>query len=153
MLNNVSLMGRVGRDPEIRTGNSGEFGWFTIAVDRDYRDKQTGERPVDWFRVAVFRQTATFCQQYVHKGMTIGVSGRLQTRKIKDKAGNETTLTEVLANNVYFAEPAQGGQNRQQASGFQSQQPREYQTAGPKPQYSRSGGFQDLEDDDSSLPF
>lgn len=121
MLNNVTLMGRLTKDPEIRTTGSGiPTTTFSIAVDRDYG--KDGKRETDFPTIVAWRGTAEFVGKYFRKGSMIVVSGRLQTRNFTDKEGNKRSATEVVADNVYFGEGkrdgAQSGAPADSAGGY-----------------------------------
>ena len=104
MLNNVILMGRLTRDPELRrTGNGTAVASFSLAVDRDFKN-QSGEKETDFIDVVVWRGTAEFVCKYFAKGRMAVVSGRLQARDWKDDAGNKRRSVEVVADNVYFGD-------------------------------------------------
>ena len=82
MLNKVFIMGRLGADPELRRTQSGiSVTSFRLAVDRDFKDKQTGERATDWIDVTAWRQTGEFVSRYFTKGRTAVVEGRLQVQE------------------------------------------------------------------------
>ena len=101
MLNNITIMGRLTADPELRTTSSGrEIASFTVAVDRDF--KQNGETVTDFIRCQAWASTATFVGQYFAKGRLICVNGRLQSRNYEDKNGNKRTAWEVIADRVWF---------------------------------------------------
>lgn len=103
-LNRVTIMGRMTKDPELRTTPAGvSVASFSIAVDRDFRDKQ-GEKQTDFFDVTAWRGTAEFISRNFGKGRMIVVDGRLQMRKWTDKDGNTRTAAEILAENVYFGD-------------------------------------------------
>lgn len=105
MLNHIVIMGRLTRDPELKTTNSGiPVVSFSIAVDRDFADKETGERGVDFIEVTAWRHTAEFVSRYFTKGRMAVVSGRLQTRNWTDKDGNKRKAVEIVADNVYFGD-------------------------------------------------
>lgn len=107
MLNRVILTGRLVRDPELRqTSNGNAVASFTLAVGRDYRDKDTGEIPVDFVNVVAWRHVAEFVSQYFGKGKMAVVEGRLQVRDWADKDGNKRHTVEVVASSIYFAESA-----------------------------------------------
>ena len=92
MLNKIFLMGRLARDPELRRTQSGTpVVSFRLAVDRDFKDKATGERSTDWIDVVAWRQTAEFVSRYFTKGRMAVVEGRLQIRDWTDKEGNKRT--------------------------------------------------------------
>lgn len=105
MLNRILIMGRLGRDPEIRTTQSGiPVASFSLAVDRDFKDKTTGERETDWINVTAWRATAELAEKYLAKGRMCVVDGRLQMRKWTDKDGNDRISAEVVAGSIYFAD-------------------------------------------------
>ena len=102
MLNRIILMGRLARDPELRRTQAGvPVASFRLAVDRDFRDKTTGERATDWIDVVAWRQTGEFVSRYFSKGRMAVVEGRLQMRDWTDKDGNRRISAEVVADNVY----------------------------------------------------
>lgn len=102
MLNHISIMGRLVRDPELRHTKSGTaVASFTVAVERDFGDKQT-----DFIDCVAWRNTAEFVYKYFDKGSMAAVSGRLQSRKWEDNNGNKRVNWEVLADSVYFGESA-----------------------------------------------
>lgn len=104
MLNHVTIMGRLARDPELRRTSSGlAVASFTLAVERDVAEN--GERGVDFVECVAWRNTAEFVQRYFVKGQMAIVSGRLQLREWTDKSGMKRKTAEVVANNVYFGEP------------------------------------------------
>ena len=105
MLNHIVLMGRLTRDPELRSTQSGTpVASFTLAVDRDYAPKDGGERQTDFIDVVAWRQTGEFVSKYFQKGSMAVVTGRLQLRDWQDKEGNRRRSAEVIAESVYFAE-------------------------------------------------
>lgn len=86
MLNKVCIMGRLTRDPELRHTQSGTaVASFSLAVDRDFKDKQTGEKATDFIDVVAWRGTAEFVSRFFSKGRMAVVDGRLQTRSYEDK--------------------------------------------------------------------
>ena len=105
MLNRIIIMGRLARDPELRRTQAGvPVTSFRLAVDRDFKDKTTGERGTDWIDVVAWRQTGEFVSKYFTKGSMAVVSGRLQIRDWTDRDGNKRRSAEVVADNVYFGE-------------------------------------------------
>ena len=104
MLNNVIIMGRLTRDPELRRTQSGTaVTSFTMAVDRDFKS-QSGEKETDFIDVVAWRSTAEFVAKYFTKGRMVVVEGRLQIRDWTDKDGNKRRNAEVLADNIYFGD-------------------------------------------------
>ena len=112
-LNNVTIMGRLTRDPELRrTGSGIAVASFTVAVDRDFGGRDGGEKETDFIDCVAWRQTGEFVSKYFTKGSMIVVSGRLQIRNWTDKEGNKRRSAEVIADNVYFGDskPKDGGE-------------------------------------------
>lgn len=156
MLNRIVLMGRLTRDPELRHTQTGTpVASFTLAVDRDFKDKQTGEKATDFIDIVAWRQTAEFVSRFFTKGRMAVVEGRLQIRDWNDKEGNKRRSAEVVADNVYF------GDSKRDGEGAGSYAPPPYGGyAAPAPVQNGyaapSGGgdqFADLSDDDGELPF
>lgn len=107
MLNEVILMGRLTRDPDVRmTQNGTTAANFSLACERDYAP-QGQDRETDFFDVVAFRNTADFVGRYFAKGQLVAVKGRLQQRDWTDKQGNKRRTTEILADRCYFAEKQQ----------------------------------------------
>ena len=101
MINNVVIMGRLTKDPELKTTQSGlSVVSFTVAVERKFQ--KSGERQADFRNVVAWRQTAEFVEKYFTKGSMIAVQGSIQTRKYEDKNGNKRTAVEIVADNVSF---------------------------------------------------
>lgn len=109
MLNQIVIMGRLTRDPELRyTQAQKPVASFTLAVDRDYTD-ESGDRPTDFVDCVAWRSTAEFVSKYFQKGSMAVVSGRLQFRDWKDREGGKRRSAEILVESVYFgaSKPAQ----------------------------------------------
>lgn len=105
MLNQINIMGRLTKDPELRrTGSGTAVASFTIACDRDFSNKESGEKETDFIDCVAWRSTAEFLEKYFSKGRMIVVSGRLQKRNYTDKDGNKRYATEVVADSVYFGD-------------------------------------------------
>ena len=104
MLNKTILMGRLTRTPELRhTSNGTAVSSFSLAIERDYKDSESGERITDFFDIVAWRQTAEFVSKYFSKGQMMAVDGRLQTRTWLDNEGGTRRAIEVVADNIYFA--------------------------------------------------
>ena len=142
MLNHITIMGRLTRDPEMRrTGSGVPVTSFTIACDRDFSGKGS-EKETDFIDVTAWRNTAEFVNSYFTKGRLAVVSGRLQIRSWTDKDGNKRKSAEVVADNVYFAD------SKKDDSGS---------SYSPAPAYTEpatapASDFAVLDDDDSQLP-
>ena len=136
MLNRIVIMGRLVRDPELRTTQSGiSVTSFTVAVDRDFKNRESGEKSTDFIDVVAWRQTAEFVCKYFAKGSLAVVEGRLQIRDWKDRDGNNRRSAEVVADNVYF------GSSRRD-SGGDSYGPPPYGNPAPSYGGSQYGGSQ-----------
>ena len=110
MLNHITIMGRLTRDPELRrTGGGTAVTSFTVAVDRDFSPKD--EKETDFIDCVAWRQTGEFVSKYFTKGRMAVVSGRLQIRAWTDKDGNKRRSAEVVADNVYFGDSRRNGDN------------------------------------------
>lgn len=111
MLNHITIMGRLTRDPEMRHTTQGTaVTSFTVAVDRDYTGRNGGEKQTDFIDCVAWRQTGEFVNTYFAKGSMAAVSGRLQSRKWEDRDGNKRVNWEVVADNVYFADTKRGNE-------------------------------------------
>lgn len=126
-INNVVLVGRVVRDPELRSTAQGVANVsFTLAVNRNYKNDQ-GQREADFISVVIWRKQAELFAQYATKGVLIGVTGRIQTRNYENQQGQRVYVTEVVADNFQLLESRgaqQGGQQQQNKSYGQQQQQR-----------------------------
>ena len=101
MINTITIMGRLVKDPELRTTTSGvDVASFTVAVDRPY--KSNGETITDFIKCKAWQQTAALVGQYFAKGRMIALTGSLQSRSYEDKNGNKRTDWEVVADHVSF---------------------------------------------------
>lgn len=151
MLNHITIMGRLARDPELRrTGSGVAVASFTVAVDRDFSGKDGGEKETDFIDCVAWRQTGEFVSKYFTKGRMIIVSGRLQIRPWTDKEGNKRRSAEVVADNCYFGDSKkEGGDTSNSAP---AQNGGGYGGYSNPPAYPQSN-FDVLEDDDSQLPF
>lgn len=112
MLNHIVIMGRLTKEPELRrTGNGTAVTSFTLAVDRDFADKQSGKKETDFIECVAWRQTGEFVDKYFDKGRMAVVSGRLQIRGWTDKDGNKRRTAEVVADSVYFGDSKNASDN------------------------------------------
>lgn len=110
MLNKCFLQGRLTRDPELRRTQAGTaVASFSLAVDRDFKDKQSGEKAADFIDIVAWRNTAEFVSKYFTKGRMAVVEGRLQMRDWTYKEGNKRRSAEVIAESVYFGDSKRDG--------------------------------------------
>ena len=104
-VNKVILIGRLGADPEIRTTTTGTtIGHLRLATNETYKDKTTGQAQdqTEWHRVVLFGKTAEIAGQYLKKGSSVYIEGRIRTSKWQDQAGQDRYSTEVVANEMQF---------------------------------------------------
>ena len=148
MLNHITIMGRLTRDPELRrTGSGVAVASFTVAVDRDFSPKDGGEKETDFIDCVAWRQTGEFVSKYFTKGRMAVVSGRLQIRSWTDKDGNKRRTAEIVADNVYFGDSKRDGD-----SGSAYGAPASF-GGYSAPSQSSASDFAMLDDDDAQLPF
>lgn len=149
MLNHIVIMGRLTRDPELRhTGTGTAVASFSLAVDRDFSSKETGERAVDFIDVVAWRGTGEFVSKWFTKGQMAAVSGRLQIRDWTDKDGGKRRSAEIVADNVYFAD------SKKDRDGGGSYAPRTTEYSDSYSPIPISGSdFAELDEDDGELPF
>lgn len=136
MLNKVFLQGRLVADPELRHTQQGTpVASYRLAVDRDYKSKDSNAQNADFVNIVSWRNTAEFVSRYFTKGRMMLVEGRLQMRSYTDKDGNRRVAAEVVTDNVRFADSRKDGSNNEDGS------------------LQESAGFDELADDDGDLPF
>lgn len=137
MLNHITIMGRLTRDPELRHTNSGiSVASFTVAVDRDFKNSNGGKE-TDFIDCVAWKNTAEFVSNYFTKGRMAVVSGRLQLRSWTDKDGNSRRSAEVIADGVYFADS-----NKNTTNGNTSAE-----------SFTEPQTFVPMDDNDDKLPF
>lgn len=140
MLNKILIMGRLTRDPELRTTNSGtSVASFSLAVDRNYKGAD-GEKETDFIDCVAWRQTGEFAAKYFTKGRMAVVEGRLQIRPWTDKEGNNRRSAEVIVENMYFGDSKRDGD-----------------TGGARPASGpvnvSANDWQEVDEDEGDLPF
>ena len=147
MLNHITIMGRLTRDPELRrTGSGIAVASFTVAVDRDFGGKDSGEKETDFIDCVAWRQTGEFVSKHFTKGRLIVVSGRLQIRAWTDKDGNKRRTAEIVTDNCYFGDSKNTDQKGTETNG-------DYYSPGYIAMKDGASDFAMLLDDDSQLPF
>ena len=147
MLNHITIMGRLTRDPELRyTQSQTPVASFTLAVDRDFSGKDGGEKQTDFIDCVAWKATAEFANKYFSKGSMAVVSGRLQLRDWTDKDGGKRRSAEVIVGNMYFGESKKqtGADSRSSSQQSYSSQP-----ANLNPAFTELGP----DEDDGELPF
>ena len=151
MLNHITIMGRLTRDPELRrTGSGVAVASFTVAVDRDFGKNENGEKETDFIDCVAWRQTGEFVSKYFTKGRMAVVSGRLQIRNWTDKDGNKRRTAEVVADNVYFGDSKRDGDS---GSSYSAPAGNSFGGYSAPAASSPASDFAMLSDDDAQLPF
>ena len=159
MLNHITIMGRLTRDPELRTTQSGvSVASFTLAVDRDFGGRDGGERQTDFIDCVAWRQTGEFISKYFTKGRMAVVSGRLQSRKWETKEGEKRTSWEVVVDNAYFGDSRRDSDSRSDSysGSYNSNAGSSYgggYDSGRQSAPAPSNTFVPLDDGDGELPF
>ena len=154
MLNHITIMGRLTRDPELRrTGSGVAVASFTVAVDRDFGNRESGEKETDFIDCVAWRQTGEFVSKYFTKGSMIVVSGRLQIRGWTDKDGNKRRTAEVVADNVYFGESKRSNEGSAYGNSYSAPAAPSYGGGYSAPAAAPASDFAMLDDDDAQLPF
>ena len=159
MLNHITIMGRLTRDPELRyTQSQTPVASFTVAVDRDFASRDGGERQTDFIDVVAWRQTAEFVSKYFSKGSMAVVSGRLQIRDWTDREGGKRRSAEVVVDNVYFGDSRRDnndsgnyGGNSYGSNSYGGDSGRSY--SAPASSAPSANTFAELDDGDGELPF
>ena len=154
MLNHITIMGRLTRDPELRrTGSGVAVASFSLAVDRDFGKNENGEREPDFIDCVAWRQTGEFVSKYFTKGRMAVVSGRLQIRSWTDKDGNKRRTAEVVADNVYFGDSRRENESGSSYGGTSSYSAPSFGGYSAPAAASPASDFAMLDDDDAQLPF
>ena len=145
MLNAITLMGRLARDPELRyTQSNTPVASFCLAVERDHGSRE--DRKTDFIDCVAWRQTGEFVSKYFQKGSMAVVSGRLQIREWPDQDNNKRRSAEVVVENIYFGESKKLRDNSTSAAPARM-------TGGYDSAASHGGAFSELDDGDGELPF
>ena len=162
-VNKVILVGNLGRDPEVRTLNSGDrVANLNLATSETWRDRNSGERKerTEWHRVVIFNdRLADIAERYLRKGRKVYLEGALETRKYTDQSGQEKYTTEVVLRNfrgeLTLLDSASGGEGTGDGGGYRSERPASQRPVGGA---SRGGGSPSWEapkggDLDDEIPF
>lgn len=140
MLNHITIMGRLVRDPELRRTNSGTaVASFTVAVDRDFGKGENGEKQTDFIDCVAWRQTGEFVSKYFSKGRMIVADGRLELRDWTDRDGNKRRTAEINVANAYFGGSKKDGAEGNQTAAGSYQPP--------------ANNYQQITENDGNLPF
>lgn len=143
-MNKVFLIGNLTRDPELRTTGSGiSVCNFSIAVNRRFRNAQTGQQETDYLNVIAWRQLGELCSRYLAKGRKVAVVGAIQTRSYEAQDGTKRSAFDIVADEVEFLS-AKG-------SAEQAEPPAQAPASSGGEASAYTGGFTQVEDDE--LPF
>jgi len=149
MLNKAILMGRLTADPELRqTPNGISVATFSLAVSRNYNRDQT-----DFINIVAWRQTAEFVSKYFRKGQLAAVEGSIQTRNYEDRNGNKRTAFEVVADQVYFAESKNSSRPASNDLPIPASTAMDEPTKGTSFAIGDLSDYEEIDADDSDLPF
>lgn len=143
MLNHITIMGRLTKDPELRrTGSGTAVASFTLAVDRDFGKE---EKKTDFINCVAWRQTGEFVSKYFAKGRMMVADGRLEMREWTDKDGNKRISAEVIVENAYF------GDSKKEDSGTQGSYSAPSHNSHQS--YQAPQAYAPMDGDDPRLPF
>ncbi|WP_142962883.1 single-stranded DNA-binding protein [Enterococcus casseliflavus] len=156
MINNLTLVGRLTKDPDLKyTGNGTAVATFTLAVNRNFTN-HSGEREADFINCVIWRKPAETLANYAKKGVLIGVTGRIQTRSYDNQQGQKVYVTEVIADNFQLLESkkADSSQNTQ-GNDVSNSQTNNYTRNQPNRNNDESDPFgnSSIDISDDSLPF
>ena len=149
MLNQVQIIGRLGRDPEVRYMPNGEAVCnFSIATSESWNDRQTGQRTerTEWHNITLYRRLAEVAGQYLKKGALVFVQGKIQSRKYVDKNGIERTAYEIIGSEMKMLGDTSGGAQQQTTPPAQNQTP-------PPPPQRQAQAKQPVNDVEDDVPF
>lgn len=152
MLNQANIIGRVGKDPEVRYLPSGEaVANFSIATSEKWKDKATGEprEETEWHRISTFGRLAEIVGEYVKKGALVYVSGKIKTRSYEQN-GETKYATEIRANEMKMLSGRNDGQQQGDTGGYERPRPQRQQPQQRPAPAAQKSGFDDMDDD---IPF
>ncbi len=136
-VNKVTLLGNLGRDPEVRFTQGGRaVANFTIATTESWGQGPERQEKTEWHKIVVWGKLAELCGQYLSKGRQVYVEGRIQTRKYQDRDGQERYITEIVAREIVFLS---GGDRQSSGQRYSNQDGGSYQGGGSYGQDDRSG--------------
>lgn len=152
-MNKVFLIGNLTRDPEMRSTQSGvPVCNFSIAVNRRFRNAQTGQQETDFLNIVAWRQLAELCGRYLTKGSKVAVTGSIQTRTYEAQDGSKRSAFDIVADEVEFLAPQNQQRSTQSAPGaYTTAASKDSGTAYAPQPHNDFGGFTQV--DDEELPF
>ncbi len=162
MLNKVTLIGRLGADPEVRyMPSGGAVTNISLATTRRWKDRQSGERrdETEWHRIAFFNRLAEIAGEYLRKGSLVYIEGRIRTRKWQDQNGQDRYTTEIIAEQMQMLDSKSGGtgnfaestpHDNSHASSSPAQPPHNSPNNPATPDTPPPAAYEDFDDD---IPF
>lgn len=152
MINNVTLVGRLTKDPDLRYTQSGTaVGQFTLAVNRNFTNHQ-GDREADFINCVIWRKAAESFANYARKGTLIGLTGRIQTRNYDNQQGQRVYVTEIVVENFQLLESKEVNDQRRSSKLDQATFDKKA-TEKPDPLDSFSKDVSPIDISDDDLPF
>ena len=135
-INKVILIGRLGRDPEVKYTPSGQaVAKFSIATDETYKDRNgEQQRRTEWHNIVAWRRLAEICGEYLVKGKLVYIEGRLRTRKWEDREGNKRSTTEIEAREMQMLSPKSEGDISESSSQQSESAPAPAPAPAPSPE-------------------
>jgi len=136
-INRVFLIGRLGKDPEVRhTPDGTAVANFSIATSEEWKDKNSGEKRerTEWHRIVAWRRLGEICGEYLAKGRQVYIEGRIQTREWEDKEGSKRYTTEIIASQVQFLGDRQDSQRREEPTAAPAPNPMSQPESNPMSQ-------------------
>lgn len=151
-MNKVFLIGNLTRDPEMRSTQSGVAVCnFSIAVNRRFRNPQTGQQETDFLNIVAWRQLAELCSKYLAKGRKVAVTGSIQTRTYEAKDGSKRTTWDIVADEVEFLSQNQQNSTQSAPGAYTTAASKDSGTAYAPQPHNDFGGYTQV--DDEELPF
>lgn len=151
-MNKVFLIGNLTKDPEMRSTQSGVAVCnFSIAVNRRFRNPQTGQQETDFLNIVAWRQLAELCSKYLAKGRKIAVTGSIQTRTYEAKDGSKRTAWDIVADEVEFLSQNQQNSTQSAPGAYTTAASKDSGTAYAPQPHNDFGGYTQV--DDEELPF
>lgn len=148
-MNKVFLIGNLTKDPEMRSTQSGVAVCnFSIAVNRRFRNPQTGQQETDFLNVIAWRQLAELCSKYLAKGRKVAVTGSIQTRQYEAKDGSKRTTFDIVADEVEFLSVNQNGGAQSMPEAYTTAVSKDSGTANAPQPHNDFGGFTQVNDEE-----
>ena len=154
-INKVILIGRLGKDPELKYTPSGTpVAKFTLATDENYKDRATGElqQRTEWHNIVAWNKLAEICGEYLTKGKLVYIEGSIRSRPYQDQAGNKRTWFEIWANKMTML-GSKAESERMAAAGMERSTPEPQAPAPAPPPATEPAPSSEVEISDEDIPF